>query len=714
MPQRNLLILLAFLVVGPSVAAGPPLTVFEGTGTEASKALLVEVLPDPAGRLTADEALRSTNYIPQTQEVLNLGLGHSTYWLRFSVERSLGAETPVLQIMNPEIDRVDLYRSAGNGHTEHLVAAGLSRTASHLPADRMELAFDLPIDPGSRETFVIKVNSLKQLVLPIVLRSRSAKAEYDARRNLWVGIYLGVMVVMALYNLFIYFSIQDRSYLTYSVYILLVALTQLNFIGLGKSFMWPDNTWWSVKASLLLTLFTAIAAGEFMRRFIDIRRTAPSFDRIFTWFYAFFVMCILAYATVFPLEGYMLAQAGSGLFATFLLICVVAVWRQGSRQAGFFLVAWSLFLVGTVVFVLRDMGILPYNEITTYTMPIGSAIEGVLLSFALADRINVLRREKEQSQALALAAARENERIIREQNTLLELKVKERTRDLEQSNEHLKRTQTQLVSAEKMASLGQLTAGIAHEINNPINFITSNIRPLKRNIADLLTVVDLYRKVEPANASQGLQAVRAEAEEMGLDETITELDEIIDCIAEGSSRTAEIVRGLRNFSRLDEDALKDADLNEGLRSTLALMVPQYRDRVEFDVQLDELPRVECYPGRLNQVFMNILTNGVQAAMAKEGDAMPTIQVRTRTLGDHVEVVIADNGIGMTDEVKARIFDPFYTTKDVGEGTGLGLAIAYGIIEDHHATIAVDSTPGQGTAFRITIPVRHQRTLEKRA
>jgi two-component system NtrC family sensor kinase len=114
------------------------------------------------------------------------------------------------------------------------------------------------------------------------------------------------------------------------------------------------------------------------------------------------------------------------------------------------------------------------------------------------------------------------------------------------------------------------------------------------------------------------------------------------------------------------------------------------------------------------VFMNILTNGVQAAMAKEGDAMPTIQVRTRTLGDHVEVVIADNGIGMTDEVKARIFDPFYTTKDVGEGTGLGLAIAYGIIEDHHATIAVDSTPGQGTAFRITIPVRHQRTLEKRA
>jgi signal transduction histidine kinase len=174
-------------------------------------------------------------------------------------------------------------------------------------------------------------------------------------------------------------------------------------------------------------------------------------------------------------------------------------------------------------------------------MPIGSAIEGVLLSFGLADRINILRREKERSQAEALKASLENERIIREQNVMLEEKVTERTHALQESNDHLKRTQSQLVNAEKMASLGQLTAGIAHEINNPVNFITSNIPPLRRNLGEVLEVLDDYRKAGTTADAQALNAAAAKEKKLGLDESIEELGEILGSIQEGAHRTAEIV-----------------------------------------------------------------------------------------------------------------------------------------------------------------------------
>lgn len=347
-------------------------------------------------------------------------------------------------------------------------------------------------------------------------------------------------------------------------------------------------------------------------------------------------------------------------------------------------------------------------------MPLGSVAEVVLLSFGLADRINVLRREKEASQAEALAASVENEKIIREQNTMLEHKVKERTHALEESNENLKQTQTQLVNAEKMASLGQLTAGIAHEINNPINFITSNVAPLRRNIADIVEVIKGYQGVDAGHAAEQLAALHARAEQIGLEESISELDDIIASIAEGSSRTAEIVRGLRNFSRLDEDDLKDADLNEGIRSTLTVLGPQYRDKVDFTLEFGAIPKVECFPGKVNQVFMNILTNAVQATIARKDMKQRTVSVSTEANAEFVTVRIADNGIGMSDAVKARVFEPFFTTKSAGEGTGLGMAIVYGIINDHGGSIAIDSMPGAGTEFTITLPLRQERRLRKSA
>ena len=707
------LLLAALLVPHISIAQEP--FHFAGKGSTGPLGRHLVHFEDKSGVLTPGMAARLVELPIFHSEVPNLGLSNSYHWLMMDIVNQGPDAHIILHVPHADIDEIEVYQFDAVAHEPELVGkAGLSIPKAVRIQEDKEFSFRLMIQPGEKATALLKVKSSKQLQVPVVLSTPTVHAQERITRNLYLGMFLGTMLVMALYNLFIYLSTRDKSYMLYVVYIVSVALTQLAFSGTAPFYLWPDWTWFATKATVLLTILTAIMATEFTRTFIQTRTHVPLLDKAIRPFYIGFGVCVILQVTEQYLTAYLLTQLISGVYASFLLYLVFSVWRKGSRQAGFFLVAWSVFLVGTVVFVLKDIGVLPYNAWTLYTMPVGAAIEGVLLSFGLADRINILRREKEASQAQALAASVENERIIREQNVMLEQKVKERTRDLQESNEHLKRTQVQLVNAEKMASLGQLTAGIAHEINNPINFITSNVQPLRRNIKDIIEVMERYQALEPAATASQLKEIRELEARLDLATTLEEMDDIIASIAEGSSRTAEIVRGLRNFSRLDEDDLKDADINDGLRSTLTVLGPQYRDKVQFDLRLDELPKVECFPGKVNQVFMNILTNAAQATLAKSGAAAHVVVIATRALENGVEIRIADNGIGMSDEVKARIFDPFFTTKDVGEGTGLGLAIVYGIIEEHGGSITVDSTPGVGTEFRIVLPLQQQHQQQRRA
>jgi len=288
----------------------------------------------------------------------------------------------------------------------------------------------------------------------------------------------------------------------------------------------------------------------------------------------------------------------------------------------------------------------------------------------------------------------------------LEAKVVERTQEIvkqkeatEAALESLKSTQSKLVESEKMASLGQLTAGIAHEINNPINFVKANIDSLKLDIDDLKSILAAYHEVQAESAEEKLQHAQKLAEELDLNFLLMEIDKLIEDIKEGAIRTSDIVSGLRNFSRLDEDAFKFVDINKGIDSTLTLLNSQLRDKVKVHKDYSELELVECLPGKINQVLMNILTNSIQA-IPERGD----IFIKTEQNKEKVYISIKDTGTGMTDEVKNKIFEPFFTTKDVGEGTGLGLSISYGIIERHGGEITVNSTPSIGTEFIVSLPI----------
>ena len=317
------------------------------------------------------------------------------------------------------------------------------------------------------------------------------------------------------------------------------------------------------------------------------------------------------------------------------------------------------------------------------------------------ERIEVLNILSSQ-----MAISIENARLYEH----LDEKVRARTQQLNQKNQELARTlaqlksaQQQLVQSEKMASLGQLTAGIAHEINNPINYVSGNINPLIRDIGEVQELLRMFNEWEEKDEAQAaFAAIKAYRDEIDADFLFEEIGMLLNGIRDGAKRTKEIVAGLRNFSRLDEEDFKLADVAEGLDSTLTLLQSRMKNRIEVHRNYGPLPPIECLPGKLNQVFMNVLTNAIQAISDKGN-----IYIDTRQQGKYAEIRIRDTGSGIPSAIQQRIFEPFFTTKDVGEGTGLGLSISFGIVEQHAGRIEVKSEPGEGSEFIISIPIKRE-------
>ncbi|RZM77716.1 GAF domain-containing sensor histidine kinase [Leptolyngbya iicbica] len=293
--------------------------------------------------------------------------------------------------------------------------------------------------------------------------------------------------------------------------------------------------------------------------------------------------------------------------------------------------------------------------------------------------------------------------------------AQQKAAELENALQTLQKTQTQLVQTEKMSGLGQMVAGIAHEINNPVNFIYGNIPHIKEHLTDLTDLLSLYRE----NYPEPVEAVEEFIEEIDLDYVLEDLSKILKSFQIGSQRIQQIVTSLRTFSRLDEAEKKDVDLHDGIDSTLLILQHRLKaksDRSVIEVSKDyaDLPLVECYPSQLNQVFMNILGNGIDAleqemATGARADKTepPTIAISTQQLPGEVLICIRDNGPGIDEKHRARLFDPFFTTKPIGKGTGLGLSISHQIVTERHGgRLIVISEIGQGTEFQIYVPLAH--------
>ncbi|BAY27658.1 putative sensor protein [Calothrix sp. NIES-2100] len=277
------------------------------------------------------------------------------------------------------------------------------------------------------------------------------------------------------------------------------------------------------------------------------------------------------------------------------------------------------------------------------------------------------------------------------------------TQKLQQALDELQQTQNQLIQSEKMASLGEIVAGIAHEINNPVSFIYGNLPHIKQYIEDLISLVNLYQHNYPESTPEIKKLIK----NIDLEFIIKDLEKIISSMNNGTERISKIVLSLRNFSRLDESEVKEVDLHSGIESTLLILNSRLLNQIEIIKKYGELPRIKCFPALLNQVFMHILSNAVDAVLSQESLIHKQIVIETKKLTqDKICIQIRDNGSGIPPEIQSKIFDPFFTTKPVGKGTGLGLAVAYKIIDKHKGKITLNSEVAKGSEFTIILPIRY--------
>jgi two-component system NtrC family sensor kinase len=708
--KKIYLIFLLLQVLFFSKGIAQKVIVFKGDNVVIGQS--VSILEDSTKHLDFNSIQKSAGFIQSRTQVPNLQLSTSVFWLRFTIKNESPENHLLLSLDYPTLNVCEFYYPVSGVYNSEKVS-------DNNPFDKrkykhQDFLFDVKIAKHSTSTFYLKVQSNEQMVLPLVLGTPQMIAETKLTRDLLWGVLIGILLVMILYNTFVFISTKDVSYLYYVLYTLFIALTQTSLSGYTYRFMFPNSPVLFNMGIIIFNALGGIAFSLFARSFLGIKDKMPMMGKVFNFITLLYALTIIVRLCGFALVSYRMTDFCALVVTVSTYIVIIKLSLNGYRPAKFFLLAWTMFFTGIVLFVLRNLGILPYNNYTNYTMPIGTAIEVILLSLALADRINIFKAEKEKSQEETLKALQENEKIVREQNIVLELKVTERTIELSESNhelnhtlENLKQTQTQLVEAEKMASLGQLTAGIAHEINNPINFVTSNINPLRRDIELVLEAMTKIENVGLSDASipDKLQQINEYKEELDFDYLTLEIRHLINGINEGATRTAEIVKGLRFFSRLDEDSLKKADINEGLKSTLVIANNLLNNRIKINKEFGELPNIECYPGKLNQAFLNIISNAAYAVQKRfENNVGGEISIITSHDEQNVFIRIKDNGTGMDANTLKKLFEPFFTTKDVGEGTGLGMSIAYNIIKKHTGTINVTSVQGEGTEFTLQLPI----------
>ncbi|MBS1688430.1 MAG: sensor histidine kinase [Bacteroidetes bacterium] len=668
--------------------------------------------------LSFDEVRNNPGFTLNNKKVLNLGLTNSSFWIKFTVVNESENNDFTLNIDQPNLNYVEMYApdSNGNYHGQRVTGTNYNFFTRALVAP--SFLFPLALPHNKAVTYYMKVSGNTPLVIPMFVGASESVVINQRTKNILFGIYAGIIICMLLYNMFLMFSIrEDKSYIWYVLHTLFVGLTQASFFGYSFEFLWPDSPWLANESVFIFTCLVSVAGIIFMQIFLNAKETIPRLNKVFFIFFALYAIIAVLALTGNGVNAYKIMQPTQGMVALFILYISLKLVLDGYKQARFYLLSWFLLMIGIIIFALKDYNLVPYNNFTSTIMLSGSAAQVILLSFALADKINVFKREKEDSQVLALEAAQENARIIREQNLILETKVKERTMELTASNAELNKTlidlkeaESQLVESEKMASLGQLTAGIAHEINNPINFVTSNVNPLRRDVEMLLDAVGTIENIGLSDESinNKKQQIEEYKEEIDFDYLKVEIAHLLKGISEGASRTAEIVKGLRIFSRLDEDDLKKADVNEGMDSTMVIVNNLLNGKIKVVKEYGNLPLIECYPGKLNQVYLNIISNAIHAIHKKYGEAGGgVLKISTSCNEKSVFVKIEDNGTGMDEATKKKIFEPFFTTKEVGEGTGLGMSIVYNTIKKHNGQIYVNSTPGVGTEFILDIPIIHE-------
>lgn len=678
---------LLFLAAAHTCFSQQPLTLHDDTGLiplgrsmamfmDEGSALTVEQVSSPAYR---------DRFTVSDKEVPHLGTTRATLWLRFSVDNR-STQRWMLEIDNPILDTVTVYLP----HDGDFRARTTGAMFRYADRDHASPNFLFSVDPprDTVSTYYVRMNG-RVLSAPMTFGTREAIIEHSHRDDWFFWLYFGLVLMILAYNMLLYVFIREVDYLYYSGWVLSITFYTISSKGYLVAIL-PESLHGVNFYAIAGTAIATICALAFGRSFLRTKRMLPVQDRLM-------LLGMLPFVVVIVLNLFGETFIGTEIvrYAAFLLVLLMIyttgkAYRRGYTPARYYMLAFGSTFLSVLVYLGLVQGWLPYTFVTSNALVLGTSAEMVLFSIALGDKLFTMRREKEVAQLRTLEAAQENERLVREQNIVLENTVEERTRELRQTLVHLQRTQEQLVHNQKLASLGQLTSGIAHEMQNPLNFV-NNFSELSIGIID------------------DVLAAGSETERVSL---LSTLRENMQKISQHGKRAAGIIRSMIHHAQRGQTERAATNINRLLDEHITYVYHSMREKFSgFDVPIERewdasLPEIEVRQQEIGRVVTNILANALDAVAGrrKTNDGfLPVVHLRTRRVDGGVEIRIGDNGPGIPDEVRGRLFQPFVTTKPPGEGTGLGLSLSYDIVKAHGGDLRVESSDGSGTVLSITLP-----------
>ncbi len=669
--------------------------------------------------------------VRQSEKSLNLGFVKSAYWLRLNLKNTATSDREQLfEIANSRLQFVDFYRISP-GMAMYSNKSGYGRPFDNRDYKHRYFVFPVLVPAQGEQVIYVRVEAPLSLEIPAMLWNQVDFHEYESKDLLVQAMYFGMVFAMVSFNFLLWILLAERIYGWYLLFVFATAMGQAGVTGIGVQFFWTDVPGWTTISLGVGACLTGIGLFLTMREMLGTQKIIPKFDQLIT---ALIVINLISLISCFiyyrPDIIVYIGIVNSVATLVGASICAF----KGQRSAKLFLSAFLFLLLGIIFFVLRVKNILPNSVFTVHGIQIGSAIEMILLAFALADRFNQIRKEKANVQRELLQAQRETLQA---------------------------QAATMQAQAEKVTSLTQLVSNVAHEINNPIGAVKSsgkniddalgdvlgNLQPvselLDSSLRRLFNQLVMQAKLKSAGVAQTTREERTlrnsialQLEQAGIDNanrkakilvslradasaldylpllrhpqcelilnTAARIGEIIcntDNINTAVERVAKIVSTLKSFSQEDGmGEMATANVRDSIEAVLAVYSSRIKQGIELVCEYEDVPLLHCLPDGLTQVWTHLIHNALQAMEGKG-----TLTVGLRHSGNEAVVSIKDTGSGIPADIRERIFEPFFTTRPPGEGSGLGLSIVKKILNRHKGRIEVQTELGAGSTFLVYLP-----------
>jgi len=603
---------------------------------------------------------------------VGFGFTDDVVWLHCFLSNPSDAPLARLLSMPGTIDSLDLY--VRNGSSWEVQHTGKKVGYDARPIRAHELALPLVLRPHTTEELWLRASGRDSLELHPLIWTAEAFDRENVRQSLAAAAYFGALGTMALFNLFIWILLRDRAYLYYGLFQLAAMLMLGAADGRTFRYLWPNSPEWAARSEMIFTFLALLTGVMFTRNFLGPGYFKGLGERIFRGFVTLYLLGLVGAL----LTDHRLMQ--SATVAAIALNCAAALTAGivatslGSPNGPIFTAAFTILLISGILSAGAYLGTWDAPFLEVEVPRLGSVAEAVLLSFGLARRIKLAQRDKEAVQGQLVAQERAHAH-------LLERRVQERTKELQDALEQLRDAQARMVIQARLASLGHLIAGVAHEVGNPLNFVIGGSSEVRKRLRVLKTTLS---SLVPSDSP-----------------TTRTLDgalEAAELVRDGSDRIHRLIENLRAYTGVRGRARQPLDVRETLESTLLLIEPlttQQRVRVVRDFAAT-VPLVRSPPGELGQVFLNLMLNSCQA-MPDGG----TLTLVVRATEERIDVVVQDTGQGVPAEHREAIFDPFFTTR-LSEGTGLGLSLSARIVADHGGELRLLSE-APGASFQVSLP-----------